>query len=82
MINECVLANISLFNHVLFILILTNDFFNFIEIINWVFVIKVSIFCCENRIVEKLIGRLLIYVILGYKSILYFKFLIVDFKII
>ena len=37
-------------------LILKNDFLNFIEIINWVFVIKVSIFGCENRVVEKVFG--------------------------
>ena len=61
------LANFSLFNHVLFMLILTNDFLNFIEIINWVFVIKVSIFGCENRVIEKMFDRLLIYVILGIK---------------
>ena len=53
------LANFSLFNHVLFMLILTNDFLNFIEIINWVFVIKVSIFGYENRVVEKVFDRLL-----------------------
>ena len=53
------LANFPLFNHVLFILILTNDFFNFIEIINRVFVIKVSIFGCENKVVEKVFGKLL-----------------------
>ena len=53
------LANFPLFNHVLFILILTNDFFNFIEIINGVFVIKVSIFGCENKVVEKVFGKLL-----------------------
>ena len=48
------LANFYLFNHVLFILILTNDFLNFIEIINWVFVIEISIFGCENRVVEEM----------------------------
>ena len=53
------LTNFPLFNHALFILILTNDFLNFIEIINWVFVIKVSIFDCENRVVEKVFDRLL-----------------------
>ena len=53
------LTNFSLFNHVLFMLILTNDFLNFIEIINWVFVIKVSIFGYENRVVEKVFDRLL-----------------------
>ena len=42
-------------------LILTNDFLNFIEIINWVFVIKFSIFDCENRVIEKVFGRLLIF---------------------
>ena len=47
------------FNHVLFMLILKNDFLNFIEIINWVFVIKISIFGCENRVVEKMFDRLL-----------------------
>ena len=40
-------------------LILTNDFLNSIEIINWMFMIKVSIFGCENRVVEKIIDRLL-----------------------
>ena len=53
------LENLSLFNHVLFMLILTNDLLNFIEIINWVFVIKVSIFGYENKVVEKVFGRLL-----------------------
>ena len=53
------LANFSLFNHVLFMLTLTNDFLNFIEIINWIFVIKVSIFGCENRVVENVFDRLL-----------------------
>ena len=53
------LANFSLFNHVFFMLILTNDFFNFIEIINRVFVIKVSIFDSENRVVKKMFSRLL-----------------------
>ena len=52
------LANFFLFNHVLFMLTLTNDFFNSIEIINWVFMIKVSIFGCENKVIEKVLGRL------------------------
>ena len=42
------LPNFSLFNHVLFRLILTYDFLNYIEIMNWVFEIKVSIFGCKN----------------------------------
>ena len=53
------LANFSLFNHVFFMLILTTDFLNSIEIINWVFMIKVFIFGCENRVIEKVFGRLL-----------------------
>ena len=53
------LANFSLFNRVLFMLILTNDFFNFIEIMNWVFVIGFSIFGCENRVVEEVFEKLL-----------------------
>ena len=40
-------------------LILKNDFFNFIEIMNWVFAIEVSILGCENRVVEEVFGRLL-----------------------
>ena len=40
-------------------LILTNDFLNSIEIINWVFMIMISIFGCENRVIEKVFGRLL-----------------------
>ena len=40
-------------------LILTNDFFNFIEIMNWVFEIEVSIFGCENRMVKEMFGNFL-----------------------
>ena len=53
------LANFSSFNYVLFKLILKNDFLNFVEIMFWVFVIEVSIFGCENRVVEEVFGRLL-----------------------
>ena len=37
-------------------LILKNDFLNFIEIMNWVFAIEVSIFCCENKVVDVEVG--------------------------
>ena len=40
-------------------LILKNDFLNLIEIMTWVFAIEVSIFGCENRVVEEVFGRLL-----------------------
>ena len=40
-------------------LILTNDFFNFIEIMNWIFEIEVSIFGCENRMIEEMFGKFL-----------------------
>ena len=53
------LANFFMFDRVLFMLILTNDFLNFIEIMNWVFAIEVSIFGCENRVVEEEYERLL-----------------------
>ena len=53
------LDNLSLFNHILFMLILIDDFFNFIDIMNWVFVNEVSIFDCENKVVEELFVRLL-----------------------
>ena len=53
------LANFSLFNHISFMLIFTNNFLNFIEIMNLVFVIEVPIFGCENRVVEEMFGRLL-----------------------
>ena len=53
------LANFSLFNHVLFMLIFINDFLNFIKIMDLVFVIEVSIFGCENRVIEEVFGRLL-----------------------
>ena len=53
------LTNFSLFNHVLFILILTNDFLNFIEKMNWEFAIEVSIFDCQNRVVEEVSKMLL-----------------------
>ena len=52
------LANISLLNHALFMLILTNNFLNFIETMSWVFAIEVSVFDYENRVVEKVFGRL------------------------
>ena len=48
------LANFSLFNHVPFMLILTNNFLNFIKIMNCVFAIEVPIFGCENRVVEEM----------------------------
>ena len=53
------LANISLFNDILFMLVLTNYFLNFIEIMIWAFEIWVSIFGCENGVVEEMYGRLL-----------------------
>ena len=53
------LANLSLFNHIPFMLIFTNNFLNFIKIMNWVFVIEVSIFDCENRVVEEVFRRVL-----------------------
>ena len=53
------LANFSLFIHIPFMSILTNNFLHFIEIMNWVFAIEVSIFGYENRVVEKMFGRLL-----------------------
>jgi len=52
------LVNLSLFNQVLFMMILTNNFLNFIEKMNLVFEIGVSIFGCENGVVEELFGRL------------------------
>ena len=38
-------------------LILTNNFLNFIEIINLVFEIGVFIFGCENRVVKEVFGK-------------------------
>ena len=40
-------------------LILTNDFLNFIEIMNWVVVIEVSIIGYENKMVEEVFEKLL-----------------------
>ena len=57
--TDVFLANFSLFNHVLFMLIHTNDFLNFIKIMNWVFEIGVSIFSYENRVIDEMFGRLL-----------------------
>ena len=58
---DVLIADFSLFNHVLFmlILIITNDFLNFIEIMNWMFEIEISIFGYENREVEEMFGRFL-----------------------
>ena len=53
------LANFFMFDHVLFMLILTNDFLNFIEIMNWVFAIEVFVFSFENRVVKEEFGKLL-----------------------
>ena len=53
------LVNFFLFNHVLFMSILTNNFLNFIEIMNWVFVIELFIFSCENKVVEEVFEGLL-----------------------
>ena len=56
------LANFSLFNQVLFMLKLINDFLNFVEIMNWVFEIEISIFGYENRVAEEVFGRFLKFV--------------------
>ena len=48
-----------MFNHILFMWILTNNFLNFIEIINWVFTIEVFIFDYENKMVKEVFERLL-----------------------
>ena len=53
------LVNFFLFNHVLFMSILTNNFLNFIAIMNWVFVIELFIFSCENKVVEEVFEGLL-----------------------
>ena len=53
------LANLFLFIHILFMLMHANDFLNFIKIMNWVFAIEVSIFGCENTMVEKVFERIL-----------------------
>ena len=53
------LTNFFLFNHILFMLILINNFLNFIEIMNWVFVIELFIFSCENKVVEEVFEGLL-----------------------
>ena len=47
------LDNFSLFNHILFMLIIIDAFLNFIEIMSWVFMIEVSLFDCENKVVEE-----------------------------
>ena len=50
------LANFFLFNHVLFMLIHTNDFLNLIEIMNWVFAIEVSILFVRIEWLRKCLG--------------------------
>ena len=47
------LANFSWSNHILFMLIIIDDFLNFIEIMNWVFMIEISIFDCENKVAKE-----------------------------
>ena len=56
---DVLLADFSLFYHILFMLKLINDFLNFIEIMNWVFEIEVLIFGCENRMVKEMFGKFL-----------------------
>ena len=76
------LANFSFFNHILFILILTNNFFNFIKTMSWVFAIEVSVFDYENRVVEKVFGRLRKFVQFWNIKVFYALLLFIDFKII
>ena len=52
-------------------LILIDDFLNFVKIMKFLF-----------EWLKKCLRGYLIYVILGYESILFFKFLFIDFKII
>ena len=59
---DVLLADFSLFYHILFMLKLINDFLNFIEIMNWVFQIEISIFGYENRVAEEVFGRFLKFV--------------------
>ena len=42
---------------------------------------RVLKFGCENRVVEGVFRKLLKFVIVGYKSIVYSKFLFIDVKI-
>ena len=76
------LANFSLLNHISFMLILTNDFLNFVKIMKLLFEIGSQYLGVKMEWLKKYLRGYLIYVILGYEIILFFKFLFIDFKII
>ena len=76
------LANFSLLNHISFMLILTNDFLNFVKIMKLLFEIGSQYLVVKMEWLKNCLRGYLIYVILGYESILFFKLLFIYFKII
>ena len=63
-------------------LILIDDFLNFVKIMKFLFEIGSQYLVVKMEWLKKYLRGYLIYVILGYESILFFKFLFIDFKII
>ena len=63
-------------------LILIDGFLNFVKIMKFLFEIGSQYLVVKMEWLKKCLRGYLIYVILGYESILFFKFLFIDFKII
>ena len=63
-------------------LILIDDFLNFIKIMKFLFEIGSRYLVVKMEWLKKRLRGYLIYVILGYENILFFKFLSIVFKII
>ena len=63
-------------------LILIDDFLNFVKIMKFLFEIGSRYLVVKMEWLKKRLRGYLIYVILGYENILFFKFLSIVFKII
>ena len=82
MINEFIFSQFLFVKSYFFMLILTDDFFNFIKIMKFLFEIGSQYLVVKMEWLKKCLRGYLIYVILGYESILFFKLLFIYFKII
>ena len=74
------LANFSLLNHISFMLILTNDFLNFVKIMKLLFEIGSQYLGVKMEWLKKYLRGYLIYVILGYEKYFMLQILIYRFQ--
>ena len=74
------LANFSLLNHISFMLILTNDFLNFVKIMKLLFEIGSQYLVVKMEWLKKCLRGYLIYVILGYEKYFMLQILIYRFQ--